>query len=94
MKIDNSFRTFFKAKAKDEITKMEGVIVAFDFWMNGCVRVGIQLPIDKDGKVGEILWIDSQQVELIQPEKIDVKKHTSVAPSRLQGGPQRDPKGY
>jgi hypothetical protein len=72
----------FKDEVKDVVTGLQGIVVAVDFWMNGCTRVGIQLLMKKDAdKYPNVCWVDSGQLEIVKKEAIKVKDHAS------SGGP-------
>ena len=72
---------FLGKKIKDKVSGMEGMVVSITHFLNGCVRVSIQPPVDQDNKMQDERWFDYQQVELVEPKKVNVK------PSRT-GGPQ------
>ena len=68
-------------KIKDKVSGLSGVVVSVTIFLNGCIRVSIQPPIDKDGKMPSESWFDWQQVELLKTKKIK----TNVSRT---GGPQ------
>ena len=49
-------------RVRDTITGYEGVVVARTAYLNGCVRVGVQVTELKDGKPMDAEWFDEQQV--------------------------------
>lgn len=55
-------------KYEDKVTGFKGVATARTEYMNGCVRIMIEAPMNKDGKLEEF-WFDEQRVD---PES-DVK---------------------
>ena len=67
---------------KDPITGYEGVAVARTEHLYGCVRVGLQARIDKDGKVPDPYWFDEPQLLGVEP---------SVAAVECPAGPRPDP---
>ena len=69
--------------AKDTISGFKGVVIGRTEWLNGCVRVGLQPPVDKDGKVPDAYWIDIEQAEVL-----DVEPKPKLQPSN---GPMPDP---
>ena len=52
-------------KAKDKVTGFTGILVARTEWLNGCVRVTLQPPMDKDGKIPESGTFDEPQIEVV-----------------------------
>lgn len=53
-------------KARDTVTGFQGVAVAYTKWLNGCMRFGLQPPVDKEGKLPEAQWFDEPQIELVE----------------------------
>lgn len=71
--------------AQDLITGYTGVIVAYDEWLNGCVRFAIQpQDLDKDGQLKKAQWFDSPQVKFL-PERGNIFDK----PARKGGGGPR-----
>ncbi len=52
-------------KVKCQVTGYTGIVVAKSRHIYGCDRVGVQPPLDKDGKLPEVGWFDIDGVELI-----------------------------
>lgn len=76
----------FKAKVKDTITGFTGMVTARCEYLNGCIQYRVSPTIDKDGKMQEDYWIDSEQLEVIkEPKEPKVKKE------KITGGPDRNP---
>jgi hypothetical protein len=69
---------------RDTVTGFVGKVIGISFWLNGCVQCGVKPPVDKDGKVLEAEWFDTQQLEIVKPER---KAASKAEPT---GGPQRD----
>ena len=42
----------------DRVTGYKGVAVVQEQWMEGCLRIGLQAKIDKDGNIPNILFFD------------------------------------
>lgn len=57
------------ANVKCSVTGYVGVVVARTVWLYGCVRIQVQGPIDKDGKVPEIVGFDEDQLTVIKKTK-------------------------
>jgi len=74
-------------EVKDPITGFIGIAVAKTEWLWGCIRIGIESKLDKDGKIIEIQWFDEPRLEIIgfadKPKKAEENKKPS-------GGPQRE----
>ena len=64
-------------KAKDKITGMSGIIIAFTTYNTGCDQVLLSLPLDKDGKWQEGRWFDIQRIERVGDEQIILDNDTS-----------------
>jgi len=59
-------------KARDVITGFTGVAIARTEWLNGCVRVTIQPPLDKDKKHVQSETFDEEQLEVVKSEPIQL----------------------
>lgn len=70
--------------ARDQITGFQGVVVSRHEYLNGCVRLGVQSQVLKDGIPTESQVFDEQQLDLIEAYAVQTK--ASV------GGPRNDPK--
>lgn len=71
--------------AKDKITGFQGVVVATTDWLNGCLRVTIQPQEMKDGKPIESHTFDAEQIEVVEPTEVTVRKPhggPSISPQR------------
>lgn len=53
-------------KVMDVITGFTGVATARIEYINGCVRYEVQPDKLKDGKPIEAIWVDSQQLKIVQ----------------------------
>ncbi len=74
-------------KVRDEITKIEGIAVAYTVYLNGCVRYCVQPQIDKEGKFREEIWIDEQQLKIMGKGFA----HIAVHAANKTGGPGYTP---
>lgn len=54
-------------KVRDEVTEVEGIATSKIEYINGCTQFGLQRPVDKDGKVPDIMWFDYQRLVVIGP---------------------------
>ena len=79
------------SKVKDKITGCTGIAISRTEWLNGCVRVGVQPAVLKDGVPVEPMAFDEQQLEVL---KWAEPPNTKAAASNVEasGGPQDDPK--
>lgn len=71
-------------KARDIVSGFTGVAVARTEWMNGCTRVTLQPPIDKDGKM-----LDQHTFD--EPNLVVVEDTPSVNHDANRGGPRPEP---
>ena len=67
-------------KVRDPITGFEGIVTSRSEHINGCTRIGVQPPMDKDGRVPSPEWLDEPAVDLIEAGVFKPK-------SRKTGGP-------
>jgi len=54
---------------KDKITGFTGIVIAYDVWDTGCIRIGIESQELKDGKPAGAIWLDTFRVELVKPKQ-------------------------
>lgn len=76
---------------RDRVSGLEGIAVCETRYMNNCVRIGLQPPVDKNGKMPDWAYLDYEQLE-----RVDAGIWTDparTAPQQLSdasvGGPQR-----
>lgn len=74
---------------KDAVTGMTGVVSCVTFWINGCVRIGVQpTALNKDGLPTDIQTLDIEQLLLIRNKKNifleDVKKSGGPTPDAVR----------
>jgi hypothetical protein len=81
IKLGNTYR--------DRVTGFTGVATCYTKYLTGCDRVGLQPPIDKDGKIPDSIYFDSTLLELIKKKVIKPEK---IAPEYDPGGPQSMPR--
>ncbi len=58
---------------RDKITGFEGIAIEMATYLNGCVQFEVQPPINKEGKIPDSVWIDEQQLVVIEVSEIEVK---------------------
>ncbi len=71
-------------EVKDRITGYQGIAVARHSYLQGCDRITVSPPIDKNGKLREEANFDEPQLEVIKAAKV---KRT--APRKNPGGPEK-----
>lgn len=52
---------------RDVATGFTGVIMGAMAYTNGCVQFLVKPPVDKDGKYVDGVWIDGEQLVLVDP---------------------------
>lgn len=70
-------------KVKDKISGFTGIVTSHATHMNGCDRVWISPPVDKDGKLIDGAWFDVVQLEVLPDEAIKPQ----VLEQQKPGGP-------
>lgn len=53
-------------KVRDKVTGFEGIVIVRSEYISGCARIGIQPPVDKDGKVPEAGHFDEPMCEVVK----------------------------
>ncbi len=81
----NGKQLYLNDNVKDDLTGLKGVMVCVTYWNNGCVRIGLQPRIIKDGMPVSMSTIDIEDVVSLETRKKVVKK---VKPA---GGPKPNP---
>ncbi len=61
-------------KVRDMISGLEGIVVGETTYLNGCVRFIVQPKINKDGKVPDSEWVDSQQIKILEKKAFQKSK--------------------
>ncbi len=67
-------------KVRDQVSGFQGVATSWTIFLNGCVRVSIQPPVDKEGKLPDEKWFDAHQLDLIDEPAV-------AEPKAATGGP-------
>lgn len=84
-------------RARDRITKLEGIVISRTEWLFGCVRLGIQPEGCKDGKPLDAWTFDEAQCELMTAGAVKGYDATIAQIPGMQavetpGGDRPDPK--
>lgn len=69
-------------RVKDMVTGFEGISVSAHDYLNGCRRISIQPPIDKDGKVPDIETFDETQLYYVDREPAIQGQNTTGGPEK------------
>jgi hypothetical protein len=56
------------SKVRDSITGFTGIATSKHEYLNGCIRISITPPVDKEGKMQEPQVFDIQQIEVVEEE--------------------------
>lgn len=72
---------------RDRITGFEGVAIARTIYLTGCDHIGIQPPIDKEGKIPDAQWIDERKLEVMDVVRVAVDDDPPKEKPK-RGGPQ------
>ncbi len=71
-------------ECKDKVSGFQGIAVAKHSYLNGCDRISIQPPVDKDGKLPDTASFDEPQIEVI------IKKKAKAETGKNKtGGPEK-----
>lgn len=70
-------------EVKDNVTGFKGIVTSTHSYLNGCRRVNVQPPIDKEGKYVDSLTFDEPQLKVIKSGKIKIGPQDT-------GGPEKD----
>lgn len=87
-------------RVKDNVTGLEGIVVAITTWLHGCIRLAVQdEKLDKDGKPKEANYFDQTQVKLIKkgvhaPQVVGAIEAPKPETRRSTGGPRRETSGF
>ena len=68
-------------QVKDSITGYKGTVIGRTSFLYGCERIGVQGPLDKDGKVLDIVWFDEEQVIALPIKRIAKKRGKGSTPA-------------
>lgn len=61
-----SYMDLIGLRARDLVTRLEGVVTSVCFDLYGCVQICLTPGInDKDGKLGEQYWFDFKRIEIL-----------------------------
>lgn len=72
------------AKVRDNVSGFAGVVYAVTTFLNGCIRCGVQPPVDEKGNYRDDRWFDVEQLEVIEERAV-------IVPGQQTGGERSDP---
>jgi hypothetical protein len=79
-------------EVKDIVSGFTGIATARTEFLNGCVRISIDPPVDKDGKPVDGKWFDVEQVEVMQRAKVQPRPATPKATTTGGDRPDHPPR--
>lgn len=72
---------------RDSLTNFQGTVVGLGYWINGCIRVGIQpRDLSKDGIPIDETWFPMKQLVVLKKSKVEKQPK-----EKKPGGPMKDP---
>jgi hypothetical protein len=74
-------------RLKDKVSGFTGIATSRTEFLNGCVRIALSPPVDKEGKMVDERWFDMQQLELVD-DGILPKEEPEAVQRMATGGPQ------
>lgn len=72
---------------KDEVTGFKGIAIGITRWLNGCERVTIQPPVEKDGKYPDAMTVDAPQISITKKAKFKTPFKIEETKENRPGGP-------
>lgn len=75
------------SRLRDKVDGMTGIATARCLYLNGCVQYCIKPHVDKDGKNVDGMFVDEQQLELVDEGVLVSKPAPKIAAT---GGPAMD----
>lgn len=74
------------SKVKDTIMGMIGIAVSRTEYLNGCARVVVQPPVDKDGKIPESGFFDELQLQVLAKPTAKIQERKAQRTSGVISG--------
>jgi len=89
----------------DDVTGFQGTVVGLDVYISGCIRGCVSPRVDKEGKKGDVQWIDFDRLRVVGVSEAKVNPLVQSSVSRtvvddgvaiplrvaVPGGPQDAP---
>ena len=57
------------ATVRDTVSGFAGVVIGITTFLHGCLRAGVQPPVDQDGKLPDAVWFDVPQLRVTPAAK-------------------------
>jgi hypothetical protein len=73
-------------KVKDLLTGFEGIASSRTTFLHGIDQIGIQPPVDKDGKIPDPMSIDETSLEVTKKGKVKAAKKTDEKATKVKLG--------
>jgi hypothetical protein len=70
-------------RVRDPITGFTGIVVAVAQHITGCDRCAVSAPVDKDGKMGDVMWIDRPTLEIVEAGVITPQRMVIAEPEPI-----------
>ena len=80
-------------KVKCIVTGFTGVATCRAEYLNGCVQYGVRPPVDKDGKMIDVEYIDEGKLRVVGEGILVELEAPKVEAEDEPGGPQACPQG-
>lgn len=81
-------------KARDRVTGFEGTITSVCFDLYGCIQCVVSPPVNKDGKIEEGRWFDSNRLKTVDATPVMNRpdfSFTKEAIAKGEKGPAEKP---
>lgn len=74
-------------RVKDSVSGFTGIVIARTSYINGCVRILVQPPVDKDGKLPATEAFDEPQLYVTEVGAVDVGPEDTGGPAPYASRP-------
>lgn len=80
-------------EVKDKVSEYKGTVIGYGYWINGCVRLGVQSKeLNEEGHPVEEQWFPMDQMKVTKKGKeVPISKKAEEKGLRPPGGPMRNP---
>lgn len=73
-------------KVRDRVTGFEGVVTSVGFDLYGCIQCVVSPPIDKDGRLPDGRWFDSNRIEVMSTTPVMGRPDFSFTKEAIANG--------
>lgn len=63
-------RVILGDEVKDTVSGFQGIAFGKTDFLNGCTRIGVQPPVDKEKKLPDAQWFDEPQLLVVKSQKV------------------------